>query len=328
MLEKGGQSKTQFPKSIWIFAAIAALLAVELIPIFGWMVSAMLSAFIIPWVINIAFLAVGLETFAKNQSKAWLALPILWFGGYFVYMVFDNTRTTNLRELYNAENKNASMLFDPSKNSLVLEHYWSSQVLVSQFNLPVSYQQESNGDIFAFRVGSATLCKALGPNMSRITYAIKNRVSDTNNRYEGQCVVALREEPKLPTIVVDRMKKSFQNFSSPNDWAMEIRFPKGLHKSLHIGQAEFLPWIPQFTVFCGFGCSAKFMRNGGTPLIVQSGRDTSKPIGYLDGYEESVLANALALAEVDSKSRVPIADEVLWPLIETSTSGAFKRPAN
>lgn len=207
-----------------------AIFLLQLFPYTGIFLMFVLAMFWSVVTINLGFLSLLIEVPSRGLSKAWLALPIAWFGGYaglaylshqLAAILDQELRTANAAQHVAFEAERQSLVFDSKSHQLsVAAHHF-----VQNYRLPVAYQTNAgNRELThrALRVVADPLCQTVrtDPAFS----AADVRVSPV---YEGPgyfgrpvvkgiCVLTAPEEPGGPRVLVAARQEKHKRVFVPH----------------------------------------------------------------------------------------------------------------
>ena len=110
-----------WPVSLWFFVATVIVYLLQRFPytgIFLMILGAMLWSVVL---INLGFIGVGLEAITGRCSRAWLILPLLYFGLYYLAYYRDQANLAALRKSFVEHNAGKSLPFDQERQDLLFE---------------------------------------------------------------------------------------------------------------------------------------------------------------------------------------------------------------
>ena len=256
------------PKSILLLPIAVLAFAVQLIPVVG-IALAMFAAPLWPTVlVNGAAIGTVVEVWLRDEdgpSRAWLLLPILWFGGYLGLFVSDQFAMAALRSETEAANRGAPLPFDPRVNALVFERNGSNvlapdpSALLLSGHLPVVYERQG-GDSGATRYVAFPLVppeqcgRGGGTNLAGAGIRVSRR--------GGACVMQAPEAPAGAIVELSgRESEGFERGVKVRRLTLALRMPDGATRRLVVGRAEPLPLLPMPVAGCFFAqCEIGFYR--------------------------------------------------------------------
>lgn len=110
-----------WPVSLWFFVATAVVYLLQRFPLTGIFLMIALAAFWSVILVNLGFIGVAIEALTGRVSRAWLILPLLYFGLYYLAYYKDQATLASLRSQYAAHNQGKSLPFDQQRQDLLFE---------------------------------------------------------------------------------------------------------------------------------------------------------------------------------------------------------------
>lgn len=259
--------------------------------------------------INGGMIAMTFEVFRRKLSLGWLALPLLWFGGYASFAWADHEALGSLRKQIAETNAQVHVPFNPARQHLLSER-GSEDSLIQNYGLPVAFAKtgdNSNG-YRSTRMVEQEVCEQLRGSGFSGAGIWPHWFHEPSDKIGGGtfvksfCMVSMPDTPSLPLVelsVKERhdtygaLKVTYQDTS--------ITTPDGKAYLVRSGHASALGWIPLPVIeYDAMSSSSKktpklsFWRSSFLPLNKEAGRFTSST---------AALANALGLKKLASDER-------------------------
>ncbi|MDB5569595.1 MAG: hypothetical protein JWN93_778 [Hyphomicrobiales bacterium] len=303
--------RRRFPFSIVFFLATGVLFVLQAIPIVGIFLMFALAMFWSVALVNAGMLGVAFEAAVGRVSRWWLALPVVFYGGYLAVAAQDHATLRRLSAAYEAANARVATGFDPAREALVFEKDGSGPWLTQNYALPVAYSVNDRfpEGFLSHRMMDSAICTqvreapALGAAFVH-AFGFHDGDGVRNNRIEKRfCALSMPERPELALVRVSRQETKTRAATLPiTRVATTVSTPDGRRFELLGGVAAPLSWIPMPVMGCGLNsgapswdCSAGFWRKGFTPIVSGATRF---------GRDAVVLAGALGLKRVAVSQRV------------------------
>lgn len=277
----------RLPISLVFFVATLAGFAVQMAPSLGIHLTYRASA---PawsvYLVNIGMAALLAEFLLRRLSPLWLAIPALYFGGYYALYAYE---AATLRPAESA----ASVPFDPETQALVIPaDAWNTLRLQEFHRVPMLYTThpaDPEGLVKAQRLARREDCAALGLEGQltarlRVDLAAVEGAKPVPDLY---CHVATLEVPRGPLVLLERHSET----SAARDithW--RLRLPDGSVHELAHGMTRMLKPFPQPMLGCVLNSSVPEWSCGAS-----FGRDTRS---FGDPVDSRSVASALGLQPV------------------------------
>lgn len=156
-----------WPWSMW-FLAIALVVAVlQRFPIPGIFLMAVAAMFWSIILVNAGMIGIAWEVLIGRVGKAWLILPLVYFGGYYLAVGLERIILRGVSAELIAFNAGKGLAFDPDRHDLVLENgkgdlNLSVQSLLIQFALPRGFERDQ-----VYFLGTKDACTLAGSDYYR-----------------------------------------------------------------------------------------------------------------------------------------------------------------
>ncbi|MEQ8307989.1 MAG: hypothetical protein RIA09_15640 [Hoeflea sp.] len=176
---------------------------------------------------HLLLLMVIVDAYNGRLPKAFIALPIIAYAGYFGMYIKDSIRISLHERALQSKNPVSVIRFDPDIHDLIIGHAYR---FVEQYQVSVVYSK-SHGDnpegYFSFRLLDQKSCKALEadnkPGMKLMG------VQSRDNRRNGNCILRAQERP---------VKEHITFKSEPNNsWGNKGTVGEGGYVLEHRGEA-------------------------------------------------------------------------------------------
>ena len=308
-----------FPRSLGIFLATGVVMLLQMIPMVGFFLVLIAAAPL--WsvaLINAGMVGVAYEALARRVARAWLLMPLAFYGGYYAFVLSDHITLSMLGNEVAVSNAAARMAFDPQK-AVVVAKSKSGDVAVSSwlnwlvrnFNLPVFYTRSTDDPEagLATRMIDAATCAKVRKSRSLVGAGVRlfgfqdEIAGSSDTRSEKQfCMITQPERPTLPEYIVMRSAESERIGSLRVDFTViTVAAPDGHSVQVRGGRTAPLRWFPMPVMGCflnssspSWECDAGFLRADGRPL---------NDAGAQGHSEALALADALGLTPVSPENR-------------------------
>lgn len=218
------------PWSLWWFVLTGAIFLLQLFPLTG--VFLMLVAAPV-WsiaTINLGFLSFVVEVLSRRISVAWLAVPVVWFGGYAVVAHMSHQRAADLDAEIRAANAGQRMTFVASSQALVFDTSLygltsAAGEIVRAYRVPVAYQTSTdkrNPVHRASRIVLDPMCQELRSDRSYQAAGIQvswfHAPGEIGRRslVKGMCSLNSPEDPTRPVVLVKATEKKHKERLVPH----------------------------------------------------------------------------------------------------------------
>jgi hypothetical protein len=125
--------------SLWAFAALIALLALQALPATGPGLEELGAPVAAGWLVNLALLCLFLDALANRLPRFVLILPIVLYGSYAVAYWRQGTHVAERARQLKASNPGKVLAFDPQTHSLVMDR---AAEFVATHAIPVAYARD------------------------------------------------------------------------------------------------------------------------------------------------------------------------------------------
>lgn len=300
-----------FPISLLGLVATPVVFLLQIAPSIGIFLMMVGAAFWSAVLINASMIGVAIEVAAKRVARAWLLLPLLFYGGYWVAVAADHLALRQLRIQFDEANEKVAVDFDPTRHALVFQNGDDGGWLTQNFALPVAYAIDPNSVVGyrSKRLIEFSVCKDIGKKRAQSFHSVSTigfydrDTFGTPTMEKRFCSLSMPEKPKLPVVrVASKETKELVRRMPVTRRDTVITMPDGRRYNLLGGVASPLAWIPIPILGCALNsaqpswdCTAQFTRNRFVPIVsgnIRFGRDSV------------VLAKALGLKPVSIDDRV------------------------
>ena len=135
----------------------------QAIPIFGLLAMALIGIWWVPFFTNMFVLVVGYRAVIGGTSRIWLAVPIIFYGGYGLVMAWSHLEFQRFDREFRHFNAGKAIPFDPKRHAIVVEgSQGTAQALVNDYNAPVAYSLPGGGSVQTpqiYCIADETACK-------------------------------------------------------------------------------------------------------------------------------------------------------------------------
>lgn len=247
---------------IWLFAVSWIVLALQYVPVIG-PILMILGASVWPVItINLAFFGLAKAALFEKEYRAWIILPVLYFGGNIILAGVSEFRFLQLSHEIEAEN--AGQVFALSEvDALVVDTRTSTatglpSALVRNFAVAKVYEQPNStgADINAWKIGTDPLCSKLRTDRGgNAGHTISYELQENDKRVQGMCVYHFAENPtgRIATLTVTNPIEHESFFLPYKTQIITIADDTGKTARLRYAEATPLTWIPMLAGGCFYG---------------------------------------------------------------------------
>lgn len=178
--------------SFWVLIALATWIGLQLFPFPGIFLMMFGGVFITGFIVHALLVSLALESLTGRIPMAFLTVPILAWGGYYVMYAIEGVQIAAKEAELKARNPGLVLQYDPRLHSLVMK---DANTFVASHRIPVAYSMPDPkaGEYFAHRIVTRQQCDAI-PQDSR------NRIWKHGFSHEGYsprhiCSLRLPETP-------------------------------------------------------------------------------------------------------------------------------------
>jgi hypothetical protein len=256
--------------SMALFLFTAVVLLLQVFPLTGVFLMLFAAPFWSVLTLNLAFLALAVESLIGQTDRRWLLAPLLWFGGYAAYAQLSNENYLALDAKLKAENATQSISFDSTQQVLVFDEdseelSGAPQSFVQKFALPVAYVSNANFEParhLAYRLAEAETCSRLQREQGSLPSGISpSWFHDSSNGRrklrKDLCIVQLPEDPNRPALQISATRDKQNDRLLPHSLTTTtISDGLGGMAVLTTGRAEVLGWLPMPVMGCALNSGA------------------------------------------------------------------------
>lgn len=302
----------RLPISLVFFLVTGIVMLLQLIPFIGIFLMLMLAMFWSVILINMGMVGIAIEAGIGRVSRAWLIVPLAYFGGYYLFAAADRAALAALSASYNASNAKVAIPFDPARHALVFGTGGGNDGdgggggwFVQNYALPVAYSANKNypEGYRSSRLMPKAVCGEVGGSQALraaqvYTFGFHDGDAIGTRKMDARfCDLGMPERPTLPVVRVTRLEETRSEGALPlRRVTTTVTMPDGRAHVLRGGTASPLKWFPMPAMGCGLNsgapswdCDAGFMRDSFTPIVEGNTRYSRDML---------VLAEALGLKRV------------------------------
>lgn len=272
------------PWSLVWFVVTAVVYALQLFPVTGIVLMMLLAPLWSILTVNLGFVGIAIEAAVGRVSRVWLALPLIWFGGYAVAAHQSRLELERLDTSLRAINATRSLPFDVSSGAIVVAEDPNNlgdfpRRLVRDHLLPVAYMEpmSSRRDSSlaplttrnrAWRMGTSDTCAKIRSDQ-RMRDASIHVTSPVARASAGHgCQYSLPEDPSAPAWRVTAKSEALKTFLVAGKITrITVSAPDGRRIELQTGHATALALFPMPVIGCWLNsgapkweCAAGFMK--------------------------------------------------------------------
>ncbi len=253
-----------------LFLFTAAVVLLQVFPLTGVFLMIFAAPFWSVVTLNLAFLALAVESLLGRMDRRWIIAPLLYFGGYAFNAHQANEHYLALDAKLKAENATQSIVFDPGQQVLVFDEddedlASAPRAFVQKFALPVVYVANANYEParhLAYRLAEAETCKRLQREQHRLPSGISpswfhGTSNGTSTLRKDVCIVQLPEDPNRPALHISASREKQSDRLLPHTLTTTtISDGLGGMAILTTGHAEVLGWLPMPVMGCALNSGA------------------------------------------------------------------------
>ncbi|MGL4323777.1 MAG: hypothetical protein ACRCTD_07015 [Beijerinckiaceae bacterium] len=302
-----------WPKSLIWFIITGVLFLFQLFPYTGVFLMLVLAPFWSIVLLNIGFVALGVEAVIGRIAIVWLLAPIIWFGGYTVAFWQSQRAFDQLGDEIAAFNAGKALPFDSRAQDLVLttsDYNIPAGALVQNYDVQAVYKSArglKTAQHISYQLGVDPLCKTIRSDArygAASVYATGVRddagtgTKRTRTMTPGLCMIHAPQDPRKPVVHIEAKDEKRKGFLLPAILTrITLSDGQGRRVELMHGRAAILSAWPKLAMGCALNsggpswdCDAGFMR--------QSQQDAGGAASASD-----VIAKALGLRAATPSSR-------------------------
>lgn len=203
-----------WPWSIWFFIITLVVYLLQRFPLTGVFLMIVGAAFWSVLLINLGMFGIVAEAVTGRVSALWLAIPLLYFGGYYAAYENDQRMLAKVRQETASFNAGKRLPFDPRRQDLVIETRGggvglSPSEFVESFGLSQAFDSEGR----VWLVATEEVCTLINSDRGFLTAGIqahmitrpgKRRFSTVGT---GHCMVMMPGKPDKPVMRVTRAEE-------------------------------------------------------------------------------------------------------------------------
>lgn len=276
-------SRHGLPQSLIFFAAAAAVFLLQVFPYTGLFLMFVLAPFWSVPLINLGFVGLAVEALWRRVPRWWVALPLLWFGGYAIAAGLEHRLVALERERLKLQNEKVTLPFDPANNDLVVSGSGLSDEpskVLRNFEVPVVYSYSGPvavshraHRIIGFKDAARLKHRPTDTTLPIVSESIIEGHPPRISRRIAEIIYP--DDPTRPTVTFKlgerrsgRLERVPIHYVHIEAWGLS-----GARAKLTAGYASPLPWLPMPLAGCflnsGPGkweCAAEFYRPTSVPL--------------------------------------------------------------
>lgn len=312
-----------WPWSIWFFIAALVVYLLQRFPVTGIFLMFVLAMFWSIFLINAGMIGITVEALTGRVNPVWLAIPALYFGGYYAAYFADQAAFARLKASTARFNAGKRLAFDPDRQDLVVVPNNNGLGLqggafIERFGLPRVFSDEGRVRL----IGTKDVCQLINGDRAFLSAGIQgNFITKAGaRRYQrvstNFCLVTMPGVPDRPVVelaeIPDRKTRGLLQVSL----ATLTLTDKANGKSVEVraGRAMPLRKFPMPVMGCALNsgapswdCFHGFMREDPKPVVAGA-------VPYSSGIE--VAAQALGLKRSDDLSRHAVGIERFQPIAD------------
>lgn len=253
-----------------LFLFTAAVLLLQIVPFTGIFLMIVAAPFWSVLTLNLAFLALAVESLVGLVDRRWLLAPLAYFGGYATSAHLSHESYLALDAQLKAANAEQSIVFDRSQQVLVFDDRsqdlsGAARSFVQNFALPVAYVTNANFEParhLGHRLAEAEICHRLQGEQGALPSGISpswfhETVQGSRKLRKDVCIVQMPEDPSRPALHIAASRETQKDWLLPHSLTTTaISDGLGGMALLTTGRAEILGWLPMPVMGCGLNSGA------------------------------------------------------------------------
>lgn len=205
-----------WPWSIWFFVITLAVYLLQRFPLTGIFLMVVGAAYWSVLLINLGMLGIIWESLTLRVSLAWLAIPALYFGGYYAAYFHDRASLALVQAETARFNAGKSLPFDGAARDLVVrsgDARWPTifpSTLVERYDVARAY----DGDKRVYTIGTSKVCTLINSDRAFLSAGIQGYMlsvpqGEGRRRPTDFCRVMMPGQPEKPVfeLLLHRRKK-------------------------------------------------------------------------------------------------------------------------
>lgn len=312
-----------WPWSTWFFIVTLIVYLLQRFPLTGIFLMIVAAALWSVVLLNLGMLGIVLEAVTGRVSPLWLALPALYFGGYYLAYSNDQATLSKIRQETVRFNAGKALPFDLARQDLVIDSRTdgigiTASEFVERFGVPRAFG--SDGRVWL--VATKEVCTLVNSDHGFMTAGIQARMilrpgpRRFRDRSTGYCLVMMPGTPDKPAIHVTQKRDETTRRLLPVRITTFIAqdASSGRSATIRSGTASPLKRFPMWAMGCALDsgtpawrCFHGFMRDNSTQLLPGTPR-------YSSG--TPVVAKLLGLRATDEFAGRAIGTERFQPIAD------------
>lgn len=312
-----------WPWSTWFFVITLVVYLLQRFPITGMFLMIVAAALWSVILINLGMVGITVEVLIGKVSPLWLAIPLVWFGGYYAAYTSDQAMFAKVRQEVAEFNVGKSLPFDPARQDLVIKTRGdglgtSPRDLVDRFDVPRAFDTEGR----MWMVGTEAVCKLVNSDRGFLSAGIQGHMITRQGKRRfltvstGYCMVSMPGKPDKPVVEVEQSKVDERRGTLPVSITTLVArdVASGRSASARTGLAAPLKRFPMWAMGCSLDsgtpawrCFHQFLRDSFTQILPDMPR-------YSAG--TPIVARMLGLAASEDFASRAIGVEAFQPIAD------------
>ena len=204
-----------WPWSIWFFVITLAVYLLQRFPLTGVFLMIVGGAFWSIILVNLGMGGIIVEAVTGKVSPLWLALPALYFGGYYLAYASDQRSFARLAAQTAKFNAGKGLEFHPERQDLVVDQRgdglgFQARDMVDQYGLARAFGSDGR----AWVIGTADTCKLINSDRAFMSAGIQGHMITRMGprRYQtvstGFCMVMMPGTPDRPVMRITQQQQN------------------------------------------------------------------------------------------------------------------------
>ncbi|QTD54498.1 hypothetical protein [Parasphingorhabdus cellanae] len=299
----------RIPRSFLFFIPVVLLFLLQLVPGLRLILLFLLVPVWSIFFINAAFIGLLIEARLRQIHMLWVLLTVVWFGGYYGWMLHEHIILNKVAKTVAAKNVGQKLSFDSSKQSLVFANGYDAIRFIRQYDVEEVYEFNQSGgenQYSAIRVVDSVVCSkfqrdkiAIAAGVRTIDLAPSHRDRSSGNVNGAACAIRIYERPTKKQIIasLSRVEDQLGNIPIIRTKAL-VQAQDGDRLILSGANAATLEKFPM--PFAGCTPTDKYMEEW--KCWIGFARDENKPL--IKGYgDDDILSKSLGLQGITANKR-------------------------
>lgn len=284
-----------WPWSTWFFVITLAVYLLQRFPVTGVFLMIVAAALWSVVLINLGMVGITFEAVIGKVSPLWLAIPLLYFGGYYAVYANDRAMLAKASEDMAQFNGGKSLKFDPARQDLLIDLRTDGlgaepRDFVDRFAIPQAFGSDGR----VWMIATKEVCTLVNDDRGFLSAGIQAHMitrrgkARYSNVSTGYCMVMMPGKPDKPVVQLAQSKEDTRRGLLPVSITSFVArdVGSGASATVRTGVAAPLKRFPMWMMGCALDsgtpawrCFHGFMRDSNTQLLADMPRfSTGTPI--------------------------------------------------